>query len=372
MRENMKKIVHVFSSLEIGGTQRRFVEYMAKTQAGHNHSVYAMDGNYAALQLMEEMNPIGNGKILVEKGNTVKAIFACRRLLKKEQPDLLITYNWGAIEWALANRFFSFCPTIHIQDGFTSDEIPEEQPARQRLRRFTYPACRYVVVPSMSLEKHAEEYWGISDDKLRFIPNGIDIDRFICPANLGFVKSLGIDPEKKIIGTVAGLRPEKNVGRLIEAFSTIEDIHPDSQLVIVGEGIGMSALTMLADRVCRKGSVIFTGNLPSPEHIYPVFDIFALSSDSEQMPLTVIEAMACGLPIASTNVGDVAFMVSEQNRPYIAGKDAQTLKSSLLDLMKTPDVANRIGAANQSKAKEDYGLTKMVEAYDELFSNVIS
>jgi len=368
MSQAAKKILHVFSSLEVGGTQRRFAEYMAQTKTAIEHSVYAMDGNYEALKLIDGLAPLGGGASLIKKGNTLKAAFACRRILKNERPDLLVTYNWGAIEWAMANRFFPICPMIHIQDGFTSDEVAAEIPARRRLRRLIYRGCRAVVVPSMVLEKHAQNHWHIDRTKLRFIPNGIDINRFICPEKSDLAKSLGIDINKKIIGTVAGLRPEKNIGRLIEAFSAVEDQNPDSQLVIIGDGVGRAALTMLADRVCRKNNVIFTGNLPNPEHLYPIFDIFALSSDSEQMPLSVIEAMACGLPIASTNVGDVASMVAEQNRPYVTGKDAETLKRSLLELIKTPDVANRIGALNQHKAKKIYSLAEMINAYDQLFA----
>ena len=372
MPEAPKRILHIFSTLAVGGPQRRFADYIARSKAGFIHSVYAMDSTYDTLKLVEGIEAPEGGAQLVPKGNTLAAVLACRKLLKESQPDLLVTYNWGATEWALANKFFPICPMIHIQDGFTEDELEDEIKTRRLMRSFAYKSCKAVVVPSETLEKQVKANWGIHRDKLRFIPNGIDIDRFICPADEDFIRSLGIKSEQSTIGTIAGLRPEKNVGRLIEAFSDVEDKYPDIQLVIVGEGIGMPALKMLAERVCKKNQVIFTGGLPNPEHVLPVFDIFALSSDTEQMPLSVIEAMATGLPVVSTNVGDIIHMVSDPNKDYIAGRDAKTLAANLSALLNVPDVANRIGAANQEKAKVTYNIEDMVKRYDDLFTEFIS
>ena len=225
------------------------------------------------------------------------------------------------------------------------------------------------MVPSRTLEAQVKKKWGIRDNRLKFIPNGIDTDRFALPANADQITSLGIDPSRRIIGTVAGLRPEKNVGRLIEAFSHIEDAYPDTQLVIIGDGVGMPALQMLAGRVCKPGNVVFTGSLAHPEHILPAFELFALSSDTEQMPLSVIEAMATGLPVVSTDVGDITHMVAASNKAYIAGKDAKILAKNLKTLLATPDVATEIGALNQEKAKADYHIDQMVETYDALFAS---
>lgn len=363
-----KKILHVFSSLELGGAQRRFVDYLALSTAGHSHSVYAMDGNYAALDLAKPVNLPWGRSLLVRKGNTLTAAKKARKLLSEFQPDLLITYNWGAIEWALANRFFPVCPTVHIQDGFTEDELDAEIGKRRLSRAFAYRGCTAVIVPSETLKAIAKSSWHIRTDRLKFIPNGVNIKRFSAAADDATLSAFGIDPTKQIIGTVTGLRPEKNIGRLIEAFSLIENDLPDARLVIVGGGVGMAALRMLADRVCNKGSVIFTGNHAKPEAIIPAFSLFALSSDTEQMPLSVIEAMAAGLPIVSTDVGDITKMVSRENAPYIEGRDASVLAKNIAAIVQDPNAAQIIGKANLAKAETSYDIGKMVVTYDELFT----
>lgn len=363
-----KHILHIFSSLELGGAQRRFIDYLASSDADFEHTVYAMDGNYEAVKMMDGVSVLGDGRQLIVKGNTLGAIRAARRQLNSVRPQLLVTYNFGAIEWALANRFFPICPMIHIQDGFTGEEQSTEITSRRLLRRLAYRSCTAAVVPSLTLEKHVKESWKIPTDRLEFLPNGVDISRFAKSGDASLAASLGLDQNKRIIGTVAGLRPEKNVGRLIEAFSLLEDEFSDIQLVVIGDGIGKPALTMLAERVCKKDAVVFTGALSNPEQLLPFFNIFALSSDTEQMPLSVIEAMAARLPVASTDVGDITHMVADANKPYIEGKDAATLAKSLAALLNTSEVAN-IGDANRAKAESDYSLSDMVHRYDRLFSH---
>jgi len=362
------KILHVFSSLELGGAQRRFIDFVSRSKAGFSHSVYAMDGNYDALKLTGDIDQPWGQSSVVPKGNTWAAMKITRRLLKEAKPDLLVTYNWGAVEWALGNRFFPVCPMVHIQDGFTEDELKGEIGKRRLVRGFAYRGCRAVVVPSKTLERVAKKSWHIHPERLKYIANGIDIERFKAPADAAILNELGIDPAKQTIGTVSGLRPEKNIGRLVEAFSLIENDMPNAQLVIVGDGVGMAALKMLASRVCKKGNVIFTGSMANPEAILPAFTLFALSSDTEQMPLTVIEAMAAGLPVVSTDVGDIATMISEENISYIEGQTAPDLAKNITALLKDQNTAKIIGEANAAKAAESFEIEKMVASYDALFT----
>jgi glycosyltransferase involved in cell wall biosynthesis len=114
----------------------------------------------------------------------------------------------------------------------------------------------------------------------------------------------------------------------------------------------------LADRV------IFTGNCPAPEKLLPCFDVFALSSDTEQMPLSVLEAMAAGRPIASTDVGDVAAMVADENRPYVAERSTERLARSIEALIKDPSRATAIGAANARRTREQFAQQRMFERFE--------
>ena len=365
-----KRILHIFPSFELGGSQRRMVTYLNETKASHEHLVYALDGNYEAATLAHHFTKADIPERIIPRGDTFHAVRACRALLAKINPHLLVTYNWGSIEWVLANRWPKRAPMVQIQDGFGEDERQQEKSNRRRLRRFAYRTCEKVVVPSRQLEALARKSWRVPPKRLQYIPNGIETARFEASADFQFLRSLDLTPDDTIIGTVARLNPEKNIGRLIEAFSAIENKHTDAKLVIVGDGVGMSALKMLAERICESGRVIFTGQIDQPEKIIPAFDIFSLSSDTEQMPISVLEAMAASKPIASTNVGDIKQMVSAENLGFVDGNEAGELASSLDTLLSDPALAHNIGLANARMVGERYSLQTMVDAYDQLFTNL--
>ncbi len=361
------RILHVFPSFELGGSQRRMTTYLNASNAPHNHLIYAMDDCYDAAELSDHFRGARIPPDLIPKNNLVGALRGCRKALQQIQPDLLVTYNWGSIEWAMSNRLPKRCPTVHIQDGFGEDERGEEIRSRRLLRKLVYPRCSRVIVPSNQLATLARSSWGVPEKRLSYVPNGIDTSLFDRAADPEILTRYGLASGSPIIGTVARLNPEKNIGRLIEAFSQIENKHTEARLVIVGDGVGMAALKMLAERICMPDRVIFTGTLNEPQKIVTAFDIFALSSDTEQMPISVLEAMAAGKPIASTDVGDTATMVAEENRRFIDGREAGELATNLDTLLSDPALAKSLGAANQKLVRKRYSLDTMVESYDRLF-----
>ena len=386
MASDKKKIIlHVFPSLELGGAQARFKTLLKHGSRRYKHIAIAMDGCFDAVKPppaatqaaakaaaadldLETLETVGPG---IPKGSIFRAVRKCRKHLKQIRPDLLITYNWGTIEWSLANRLLPLCPMVHVQDGFGHDELAVEQAGRRFTRRFAYQGCKKVIVPSRALEKLARQHWHITDTKLAYIPNAIDIERFARDTDQKTLSRYGLAGKHPLVGTVAGLRPEKNVGRLIEAFYLSTRDRPKARLVIIGDGIGMAALKMLADRIGLKESVVFTGSMEAPEQLLPALDIFALSSDTEQMPLSVIEAMATGLPVAATDVGDVKDMVSTENKSFIGAISADALGKNIDALLKDPETAKAVGEANRQKARTFFAQDTMVSAYDTLYARIL-
>ncbi|WP_262694842.1 glycosyltransferase family 4 protein [Kordiimonas aquimaris] len=367
---NKPKVLHVFPSFEVGGSQRRLVGYLNQTTASLDHYIYAMDGNYGASNAVKNFNKAPFPEKAIPKNNIRSAIGTCRSHLKAFNPDLLVSYNWGSIEWNIANIGKNVCPMMHIQDGFADDEHSGEKLTRRLMRQFMYKRCNAVVVPSNQLAQLAKTSWGIKINKLHYIPNGIDVNAFNHTKDLSLLAPHGVKDKHVIIGTIARLKPEKNIGRLIETFSLIENDFPEAKLVIVGDGIGMAALKMLAERICVQENVIFTGALETPENIVPAFDIFALSSDTEQMPISVLEAMAAGKPVVSTDVGDVRAMVAQDNAELVSGVDAGILAENIAALLNDAPRRLSLGNANQTLTRERYSLESMIQAYDDLFMSL--
>ncbi len=371
MAQQQKTILHVFPSLEIGGSQRRLATLINEGHTTHKHMAIALNGDYASAVTMPTLECMPDVGPDIPKGQTLKALKIARSHLECIKPDLLVTYNWGSVEWAMSNRFRPICPMVHIQDGFGPEEQSHEILLRRLFRALIYSGCAKVIFPSHTLEKIAKKSWRISDQALEFIPNGVDLKRFSGPTDDRLIAAYGFQPSDIIIGTVAALRPEKNIGRLIEAFYYASDNIPNARLLIIGDGPMRPALQMLIERTSVSKTVILAGPLDNPEAILPRLRAFALSSDTEQMPLSVIEAMVAGLPIASTDVGDIKNMVSPVNKPFINGKDDKALSHSLRQLLLQGATAAEIGKANADKANQNYSHTAMIKRYEATFDRVM-
>jgi glycosyltransferase involved in cell wall biosynthesis len=364
MRE--KLILHVFPSFAAGGAQMRFVALANHWGPAYRHAVIALDGDLGARSRLSPALDIVFPPAPRADGALPMRLWHTRRLLARLRPDVLVTSNWGAIEWAVAN-LVPMARHIHTEDGFGAAERDRQIPRRVWTRRLSLRKS-LVVVPSRTLLRIAEEVWRLPLGRIRYVPNGIDLGRFRPPKASQNGHHNGLEPMgPAVIGCVAGLRPEKNVARLLRAARILAPAHP-LRLVIAGDGPERGRLEELAGELGL--AVEFLGDVPDPAPLYQSFDLLALSSDTEQMPLSVLEAMASGLPIAASDVGDIAAMVAPENRIFISGRDEAALARSLGALLADATRRRAIGAANRLRAEQDFDEQAMFLRYRALIEGL--
>ncbi|WP_298465268.1 glycosyltransferase family 4 protein [uncultured Erythrobacter sp.] len=286
--------------------------------------------------------------------------------------DLILTYNWGAMDVVMAHTVFAkqfdLPPLIHHEDGFNEDEAEQLKSRRNWYRRAALSRVSSLVVPSRVLEQIALNTWQQPRDRVLRIPNGIDTKRFAKkpkPSALRVVKREG----EFWIGTLAGLRPVKQLPALVEACVGLPE---NWHLVILGEGPDKDAIRQAAVDAENAHRVHLPGAIADPASVIGLFDIFALSSKSEQFPLSVVEAMAAGLPVVAPDVGDIRTMLSEDNRHYIAASsDPIPLGVMLEELAADADLRDLIGTVNQKKAREEFDEATMIKRYRDLYSGAM-
>jgi glycosyltransferase involved in cell wall biosynthesis len=294
--------------------------------------------------------------------NPFRAFRRLSNLFAQERPDLVLTYNWGAID-AVPAAWIQGIPVIHSEDGFGADEATKQKPRRVWYRRVVLRTAKAVVAPSHNLRKLITGDWSLPRKLLSYIPNGVDTELYSPAGTLDDARA------KIAIGTAGHLRLEKNQGALIRAFATASrQIGERSQLLISGEGAERSRLQKEIEQTGLTGSAHLLGHIDQMNAFYRRLDIFALSSLTEQMPVCILEAMASGLPIVSTRVGDIPEMVADENRPFLVSND-QDLASAMVTLAKDPELRKRIGEANRRRAVEHYALECMLKAYRALYSS---
>lgn len=354
-----KHLLHVFPTFAVGGSQMRFAQLVRLHGARYRHTVLSLDGNYDMAGRLGAF-PITYPKLEFDKRKALASWRLFRRTLRGIKPDVLLTYNWGAVEWALVNRFGPQIPHLHIEDGFGPEEAQRQLRRRVWTRRLALTGRQTkVILPSRNLERIALDIWSLPAKQVRYLPNGVDCARFAAASREDAGRPL-------VVGTVASLRKEKNIARLIEAFSEVSSQRPSGslELLIVGGGAERQALENLARR--RGAPVRFAGQTNEPEKFLPQMDIFALSSDTEQMPLSLLEAMAAGLPVVATAVGDVAQMVAVENRDYIVPARDELFAGALAKLIDDSHARLALGRANEKKARESFDENVMAARYAEL------
>lgn len=366
----------------------------APTRILHLHSSFALGGKEArATRLMNLMGPRATHAILSAVPDALGARAAIAPDIAAEIPgaaapalhgkpglsryralarymqgfDLVLSYNWGAMDGVMAHRllspFMTLPSLIHHEDGFNEDESVKRNWKRNMFRRLALPTAQALVVPSELLARIARAEWG---KRPALIRNGVDVAAYAAPPDVA-IPGLHHRAGDVVIGTIAGLRAVKDLPRLVRAVAALPK---HVRLVIVGEGPERETIIAEAERQGMAERLIMPGFMAQPSRWIGHFDLLALSSHSEQLPIAIIEAMATGLAVASPSVGDVAAMVSPENRPFIVSHPDQ-LSTALSTLAADAKLRQRIGAANAMRAAELFDESIMVAAYDQLYASVL-
>jgi glycosyltransferase involved in cell wall biosynthesis len=364
------RILHCHSTFSLGGKEARAVRLMNAWGDAAQHTVLsAMPGSLSA------RDAIGRG-VRVDYPEDAPALagpphpLRLHRLARYMRGfDLVLSYNWGAFDAVMARRLFGGPPLVHHEDGFNEDEAERLNPKRNLCRRVGLRAVHRLVVPSERLERIALRDWKQKRDRVERIPNGIPVARYRGgekPELPGIVRVEG----EILVGTAAGLRAVKNLPRLVRAFAAMAE--KNARLVIVGEGPESERIASEARRLGVGDRLAMPGFLADPPRWIGAFDIFALSSDSEQFPISLIEAMAAGLPAVATDVGDVAGMLAPDNRPLVVSREDEPAFAAALDsLAARPDLRRAIGRANREKAAAEYDEEAMIGRYARLYGEAI-
>jgi L-malate glycosyltransferase len=363
------RILHCHSTFSLGGKEARAVRLMNVFGDRAYHSILSAMPD--ALGARDSIDP----RIKIEfPGEAAPPLYGkpspgrYRDLARyMTQFDLVLTYNWGSMDAVGARRVFpdGLPRLIHHEDGFNADEVVKLNWKRNGFRRLMLPAADRVVVVSQRLETIARDVWKQSPNRIVRIPNGIDTALYAHLPQPDSIPGFMRAPGDVVVGTLAGLRAVKNLPRLVRAVAA----QPEHvKLVIVGEGPERAAILAESQRLGIADRVHMPGFLPEPHRYVGHFDIFALSSDSEQFPISLVEAMAAAKPILSTDVGDVKAIVAADSRDFVvAAHDEAGFAAALNRLVNDSELRVRLGKSGQSLAVTDYDERKMIAQYARLY-----
>jgi L-malate glycosyltransferase len=371
-------LLHVVPTFVPAGLEMRTIELITGFGNEMRHSILSMDGRIDAADRLPPDAPV---RILpsLPKAGSLRTSVRLRQLLQEEKPDLLLTYNWGAFDAILAARSLGLRRVLHHEDGFNADEALAFKQRRVLARRALLPWVPRLVVPSQRLFDVATQLWKMPAGRVRLLRNGIRLDVFTPAADpraasLALRRELAIPADALVVGSVGHLRPEKNYLRLLEACAAL----PPELLVhvlLVGDGAERARLEERAARPDLAGRVHLAGYRPDPQRFYQAMDVFAITSDTEQMPVCLLEAMASRLPAVATDVGDIRTVLPAEQEAWmvpLAGEATHAaVAARLAGLARDPGTRRRLGGLNRRQVEERFSFQAMLAAYRAVYHEVL-
>ncbi len=353
-------VAHVIRSLEVGGMERLVHELVRHRREGTT-SVICLDrpGHFGE-QLERTGFPV---RAVGLEGGRAGRLWRMRKVIADLHPDVLHCHNLQALTHAGLLSSARCAPRMLTTKHGSFVPGPDRHLIRWIARR-----TRMVAV-SREVERTISRWCRSMRFPVPVVPNGISIKAFsqACgrePAR----RRLGFGPEHFVVGIVARLAEEKDHRTLLDAFCRFHREWPSSRLAIIGDGPLRSDLEREADELGIASHVAFLGERHDVPELLSGLDAFALSSRTEGLPMTLLEAMAHRLPIVATDVGGVSMAVEEGVTGYlVAPGSPPALADRLLRLAADPRTSAAMGTAGRQKLEREFDITQTAARYEEIY-----
>jgi glycosyltransferase involved in cell wall biosynthesis len=353
-------ICHAVLRLDVGGLERIVLELVREARRdGHRVSVLCLErpGTLAGVAEGLGARVVSAGKPLGFRPGVVPRI---ANLLRGLRPDVVHTHQIGALLYTgPAARRGRVPVVVHTEHG-------KHYAGRLRMRlvgRLAARSARRVFAVSADILREMRDCRIATPGKLVHVPNGVDVVRFdLAEDATDLRQEFGLPVGVPVIGTVGRLTGLKRQDVLLRGFARLQ--HPTARLLIVGDGPAREELVSLAANLGVTDRVVFAGYRDRPERTLATMDVFALTSDSEGMPLSILEAGAAGRPVVASRVGGVPELVAHGRTGLLfpAGDDA-ALAGCLDRLLRDRPLAETLGEAGRALVRERYDTRVMADVY---------
>jgi glycosyltransferase involved in cell wall biosynthesis len=357
-------IVHLLSSYGVGGQERVALDLAIGQQArGHRVSVISLAPEPDGAMVDEFAGAgIATGRVPKRNGFDPTLVPRLARELRQRRADVVHTHNpLPLIYGAPAARLIG-AAAIHTKHG-----INPGGRAQRMLRRAAGRLAHAFVAVSETTADQARVQHDAPLAKLHTIPNGIRLDRYAPDpeARAAARVELGLG-DAWVVGTVGRMDAYKNQTLLVRAMAPL--LSSRVRLVIVGGGDARPEVEAAVAALPDPRWVVMTGRRMDVPRLVHAFDVFALSSKSEGLPLVVPEAMAAGLPIVTTSVGGLPTVVDDGETGLLVPVEEQPLSAALARLEADRDLAKAMGTKAREVALARYSHDRMVDAYLALYA----
>lgn len=364
-------VYHIITGLENGGAEGALYR-LCVNDSVCKHVVVSL-GNTGKFGPLLTSSGIEVHCLEMPRGQvTISGLRRLWKLLRRNRPQVVQTWMYHAD--LLGGVMARLCGIRQVFWGIRHTTFSKEDSSRSariaakicaRLSRFV--PKEIICVANRSAETHVS--MGYASSRMRIIPNGYDLDQFSPdPSARGVLGvSLGIDPDVPLLGFVARYNPQKDHPTLLQALRILRERDLNFACLLIGPGVDEenSSLNRLRDTLGLSGYVHLLGPRPDIPLIMSALDLHVMSSSfGEAFPNVLCEAMACGTPCVSTDVGDAAEIVGD-NGWIVPPSQPSTLADVLQRAMSEMGTASFRARqlAGRRRIQERFGIDTMIAAY---------
>lgn len=301
------------------------------------------------------------------------------RYLRERPPDLIYGRMYSSALVAGLAKLWSGCgsPLVASEGIFPSVGILPD------LGRFKFPRLYFVkkvqrdisaviVCTAKAMLEDGVAFYGCNREKMRIIPNGLDIDT-IDRLRRELPVHPWADGTHALVAAVGRLCPQKGFDVLLEAFALVAAALPSARLIVLGKGSDRGDLVRQAAALGITDRVDFPGWLPNPYALLSRATVFTMSSRYEGFPNALLEAMACGVPVVATDCPSGPSEILEGGVGILVPMDdAKMLSDALRKVLQDTTLRDHLAREGRRRVEERYSLDRMVSAYERLFEEVVA
>jgi len=360
----MPKVAHFIDSHDPGGAETIVIEICRKIDKnGYTPAVF----HFGNAWLEEKCEKYGIPSLFVPghrffKSSTTIPLFSVgfARFLRSQHVDILHSHLFGAVTGACFATYFARIPHIGtLHDIYT---IEEKKKRIRYIKLSSFLGTRLVTV-SHQMNRYLSDLGRFHGGTLQTIANGVDMERFDVSASRDQYPDLDLSPEDFVFICVGRLEKIKGHDVLMKAFGKMKSMR-GVKLLIVGDGPVREEIENHVREQGLQHMVRMLGHRNDIPYLLNLSDCFVLSSRSEGLSCSIIEAMAAGLPVIATDVGGNSELVTDDVNGYLVPSENPDVLSTRIQIM-IQDTTKRQNFAEMSlnRAREHYSLDSMMEKY---------
>ena len=352
--------MHIVLNLNVGGLEKVVYDLVRFADRDeHSVSVLCLD-EIGALGPAFEETGLSVESLGIHRQGIVRGVLRLAKRLRELRPQIVHTHNAPAHLVGAPAAWLSGVPVVvNSRHGLHRMAGWKAGVANQLATRLTH---RMVAV-SGAVAALSRSVDHVPEHKLAVIRNGVDLDRY--RRRVPVVPGAG----RKAIHAARLAYPTKDQRTLLRAVRLVVNELPDFTLDIVGDGPDRNVLESLCDELNLRANVSFLGFRHDLHELLPAAGMFLLSSTTEGLPMTILEAMAAGLPLVSTDVGGISEVVSQgQTGWLVPPQSPEAMAEAILKLARDPARAVEMGRAGRARVEQEFDVRAVAARYEEIYS----